>query len=58
MQRMGLVTRYKADTIAEYKRIHAAVWPEVLETITECDIRKFSIYLQRAGKPDVRLLRV
>src|ERR1700745_3691974 len=27
-----------------YKRYHAAVWPEVLEMIRECNIRNYSIY--------------
>jgi L-rhamnose mutarotase len=33
--------------IAEYKRLHAAVWPGVLATIQRCHIRNYSIYLRR-----------
>ena len=46
MQRMGSVIGINADKIEEYKRLHAAVWPEVLEMITECGIRNYSIYLK------------
>ena len=31
MQRMGSVLGVKPEAIAEYKRIHADVWPEVLD---------------------------
>ncbi|MET0596709.1 MAG: L-rhamnose mutarotase [Mesorhizobium sp.] len=46
MQRMGMVIGLKPERIAEYKRLHAAVWPEVLEMITACDIRNYSIFLK------------
>jgi L-rhamnose mutarotase len=32
------------EAIAEYERIHAAVWPEVLATIHACNIRNYSIF--------------
>lgn len=28
----------------EYDRLHAAVWPDVLKTITESNLRNYSIY--------------
>ncbi len=46
MQRMAMVLGLKADAVADYKRIHAAVWPEVLAMITACGIRNYSIYLK------------
>ncbi len=46
MQRMGFVLGIKPEAIAEYKRIHAAVWPDVLATISACNIRNYSIYLK------------
>jgi L-rhamnose mutarotase len=46
LQRMGFVLGIKPEAIAEYKRIHAAVWPEVLATIAACNIRNYSIYLK------------
>jgi L-rhamnose mutarotase len=47
MQRYGMVIGLSADKIAEYKQLHAAVWPAVLAMITECNIRNYSIYLRR-----------
>ena len=46
MQRMGSVVGLKAEAIPEYKRLHAAVWPGVLERIALCNIRNYSIYLR------------
>jgi len=43
---MGLCIALKADKVAEYKRLHAAVWPGVLATIAACQIRNFSIFLK------------
>lgn len=46
MQRMGMVIGIKPDRIETYKRLHAETWPEVLEMITACNIRNYSIYLK------------
>ena len=37
---------FHPEALEEYKRYHAAVWPEVLKTITRCNIRNYSIYLK------------
>jgi L-rhamnose mutarotase len=44
MKRFGQVIGVKPEHIAEYERLHAAVWPGVLEQITACNIRNYSIY--------------
>ena len=46
MQRMGFVLGLKPEAIAEYKRVHADVWPGVLAMIAKCNIRNYSIYLK------------
>ena len=46
MQRMGQVIGLNAADIAEYKRLHAAVWPDVLKMISACNIRNYSIFLK------------
>jgi L-rhamnose mutarotase len=46
MQRFGMMIRLKAGSEERYKRYHAAVWPEVLSMIHECNIRNYSIYLK------------
>ncbi len=44
MKRFGQLIRVKPGKIDEYKRYHAAVWPEIARTITECHITNYSIY--------------
>ncbi|MEM9223329.1 MAG: L-rhamnose mutarotase [Pseudomonadota bacterium] len=46
MQRMGLVIGIAAEDIAEYKRLHAAVWPDVLAQIRRSNIRNYTIFLR------------
>ncbi len=46
MQRMGMVIGLNPDKVAEYKRLHAAVWPEILALISDCNIKNYSIYLK------------
>jgi L-rhamnose mutarotase len=46
MQRYGMVIDVKPEKIEEYKKLHAAVWPDVLKKITECNISNYSIYLK------------
>ena len=46
MKRMGLVLPLKAESVAEYKRLHRAVWPSVLKLIADCHIRNYSIFLK------------
>ena len=47
MKRFGMVTRALGERLDEYKRLHAAVWPGVLEMITQCNIRNYSIYVAK-----------
>lgn len=47
MKRYGSVIGLKADAIAEYKRLHAEVWPEVLAQIAHSNIRNYSIFLKQ-----------
>jgi L-rhamnose mutarotase len=44
MTRHGQLIGVRPEKLAEYKRHHAKVWPEVLATITACNIRNYSIY--------------
>lgn len=46
MKRMGMVIRLKADKIQEYKKLHADVWPDVLETIAKANIKNYTIFLR------------
>ncbi len=46
MERMGKVIGLNAEKVAEYKRLHADVWPGVLAKISECNIRNYTIFLK------------
>lgn len=47
VQRYGSVIGLRVEKLDEYKKLHAAVWPEVVKMIHECNIRNYSIYLKR-----------
>lgn len=53
MQRFGSVIEVRKDKLDEYVKLHAAVWPPVLEMIKKCHIRNYSIYLRKL--PDGKL---
>lgn len=44
MKRYGQIIGVKPEHFEEYKKYHAAVWPEVLKMITLCNIRNYSIF--------------
>lgn len=46
MKRIGMVIRLRPEHVAEYKRLHAAVWPSVLAQIAACHIRNYTIFLR------------
>jgi L-rhamnose mutarotase len=44
MKHFGQVIGLQPGKLTDYSRYHAKVWPEVLATITACNIRNYSIY--------------
>lgn len=46
MQRMGMVIGIRPERVAEYKALHAAVWPQVLARIAASHVRNYSIFLR------------
>ena len=46
MRRYGQVLGIPTENIAEYTRLHSAVWPAVLQTITACHIRNYTIFVK------------
>ena len=44
MQRYASLIGVKPEGIAEYDRLHANTWPEVLATIHAANIRNYSIF--------------
>ncbi len=46
-RRYGMVLGVKTEKLNEYKKLHAAVWPDVLKMIEQCNIRNYSIYVHQ-----------
>ena len=44
MRRFGQIIGVDPKQFDKYKTYHAAVWPEILEMITVCNIRNYSIF--------------
>ena len=45
MQRKAMVIGIKPECIEEYKKYHSDPWPEVLECISEGNVKNFSIFI-------------
>ena len=45
MRRFGQHAMLKPECVEEYKRLHSAVWPNVLATIKKCNLQNYSIYI-------------
>ena len=58
MQRMGMVIGVRPEQIDEYKRLHAAVWPERAGEDLRLQHPELFDLPARAGKPAVRLLGI
>lgn len=46
MQRMGFMIGLKAENILEYKQLHADVWPEILQSLSDANVTNYSIFLR------------
>ncbi len=46
MKRMGMVIGIRAEDIPEYKRLHADVWPAILDRLAKSNITNYSIFLR------------
>ena len=47
MKRYGLVVGLREEKIEEYNRLHADVWPDVLDQVHRSNIRNYSIFLRK-----------
>ncbi|KAK3336954.1 rhamnose mutarotase, partial [Cercophora scortea] len=43
-RRYAQIVKLKPEFIEKYKEVHAAVWPEVLKQIQDCNIQDYSIF--------------
>lgn len=46
MKRIATVIRLRPETEDEYRRLHADVWPAVLDRLTRSNVRNYSIFLR------------
>ncbi|MCL4385501.1 MAG: L-rhamnose mutarotase [Cyanobacteria bacterium] len=44
MKRYGSIIKIKPEKLEEYKKLHKNIWPGVAKTITECNIKNYSIF--------------
>lgn len=44
MERIAFVMRLRSGVEAEYRRRHAAVWPEMLDELRKAGVTNYSIY--------------
>jgi len=49
MQRVCFVLQVKKDRMEEYKRRHAAVWPDMLQALRETGWHNYSLFLREDG---------
>ena len=47
MKRYGSIVGLREEKIEEYNRLHADVWPDVLDRIHRSNIRNYSIFLRK-----------
>ncbi|KAL1860748.1 hypothetical protein VTK73DRAFT_7193 [Phialemonium thermophilum] len=43
-RRIAQIVKLRPEYVDRYKEVHAAVWPEVLKQIKDCNIEDYSIY--------------
>jgi L-rhamnose mutarotase len=49
MQRVCFILQVRLDRLDEYKRRHAAVWPEMLQALRETGWHNYSLFLRNDG---------
>lgn len=46
LKRYGQVLKVRPEAKAKYIEYHANVWPELIQTVHDCNIRNYSIFLK------------
>ncbi len=49
MQRVSFILKVKQDMLEEYKRRHAAVWPEMLQALRATGWHNYSLFVREDG---------
>lgn len=50
MERAGFLLKVRQDRLAEYKRKHEDVWPEMLEALRRHGWRNYSLFMDEDGR--------
>ncbi len=50
MHRIGFTLKVKQERLEEYKEAHKAVWPEMIEALTEAGWHNYSLFLNSDGQ--------
>ena len=48
MERVCFLLQVRPERLAEYLRVHADVWPEMLEALSAAGWRNYSLFLRRS----------
>ena len=49
MERVCFILHVRPEMLAEYKRCHERVWPEMLQALTDTGWRNYSLFLRDDG---------
>lgn len=49
MKRVGFLLKVKEDRIEEYKALHEAVWPEMLDALQRTGWHNYSLFMREDG---------
>ncbi len=49
MKRVGFLLKVRQDKIEEYKKHHAAVWPEMLDALRRAGWHNYSLFMRDDG---------
>jgi L-rhamnose mutarotase len=49
MQRVGFILKVKPERLDEYKAIHQAVWPEMLQALSDTGWHNYSLFMREDG---------
>ena len=49
MNRVAFILKVRQEKIAEYKRHHEAVWPEMLDALREAGWHNYSLFMRADG---------
>jgi L-rhamnose mutarotase len=49
MKRVGFMLKVNAEKIPEYKRVHAAVWPEMIAALRRNGWCNYSLFMNKDG---------